>query len=150
MANEIIRARLQSPQDDQGNRQDIMVITDATSVIVDGENPGTTMSLKDKLKNMDDGIEDAKNSGSGLFFSRLVPDDGEDHLWGEIVTDYATADYQWVASTAETDGSLLVVSSSMSYEDYNPYTMIKLDELLAYSASLPFTEGDYVIKAPRT
>ena len=94
-------------------------------------------------------FEDAKNSGSGLFFSRLVPDDGEDHLWGEIVTDYATADYEWVASTADADGSLLVVSSSMSYEDYNPYTMIKLDELLAYSASLPFTEGDYVIKAPR-
>lgn len=151
MANEIIRARLQTPQDDEGNRKDIMVITDATSVIMDGENPETSISLKDKINKMEDEIEAAATSGgSSIYLSRLLPDDGNGHLWGEIVTDYATADYEWTTSTSETPGALLVVASSMSYDDYNPNTMIKLNELMAYDSTLPFVEGDYVIKSPKT
>lgn len=151
MANEIIRARLQTPQDDEGNRKDIMVITDATSVIMDGENPETSISLKNKIDDMEDEIEAAATSGgSSIYLSRLLPDDGNDHLWGEIVTDYATADYEWTASTSETPGALLVVASSMSYDDYNPSTMIKLNELMAYDNTLPFVEGDYIIKSPKT
>lgn len=151
MANEIIRARLQTPQDDEGNRKDIMVITDATSVIINGENPEETVTLKQQLDDMEDEIEAAATSGgSSLYLSRLAPDDSENHLWGEIVTDYATADYEWVASTSDTPGSLLVVSSSMSADEYNPNTMIKLNELKAYDDTLPFVEGDYVIKSLKT
>lgn len=151
MANEIIRARLQTPQDDEGNRKDIMVITDATSVIINGENPEETVTLKQQLDDMEDEIEAAATSGgSSIYLSRLLPDDGDAHLWGEIVTDYATADYEWTASTSETPGALLVVASSMSYDDYNPNTMIKLNELLAYDNTLAFVEGDYVIKSPKT
>jgi hypothetical protein len=83
MANEIMRARLQSPQDDQGNRKDIMLVTDVTSVLVDGSDPEASKTLDTLLEEIEEKVDtsvEKVNNASDIYTGKLVPSDSKSHL----------------------------------------------------------------------
>ena len=153
MANEIIRARLQSPQDDHGNRNDIMLVTDITSVIVDGTDPDNSDTLDNVITDMQEQIAstvEKVTNVADIRVAKLVPSGNKSHIWAEVLTDYSTADYKWnITSSSSVDGSLRVVPNTISEADFDPTTMITVNELLAYDPTLTVQAGMYAYKTQR-
>lgn len=153
MANEIMRARLQSPQDDEGNRKDIMLVTDVTSVVVDGTDPEASKTLDTLLEEMEEKIDtsvEKVNNAADIYTGKLVPSDSKSHLWVEVLTNYSEADYKWViTSSSAVSGSLLIVANTISDDKFDPTTMIKVNELLAYDNTLDPVAGNYAYKTTK-
>lgn len=153
MANEIMRARLQSPQDDQGNRKDIMLVTDVTSVVVDGTNPETSKTLDTLLEEIEEKVDtsvEKVNNATDIYTSKLVPSDSKSHLWVEVLTNYSKADYKWViTASSAVSGSLLIVPNTIADDKFDPTTMIKVNELLAYDNTLAPVAGNYAYKTTK-
>ena len=155
MANEIIRARLQSPQDDHGTRKDIMLVTDVTSVVVDGTDPEHSDTLDNVINDMQEAIETAVEkvtSATDIRISKLVPSGDKPHIWAQVLTDYWSpeTDYVWnITSSSTVPGSLEVVRDSIPDEEFNPTTMITVSELLAYDPLLSVQVGMYAYKTAK-
>lgn len=144
---EKMKARLQTPADENGKRKDISLITDTDAVLYGDNNQVLTEVIQNINQNIQKN-EEAIENASMLIVSALEPT--KRCLWAEI-TDPAIDrnDYTWTISASKTDGALKVVSDDISEDEFNPSTMIKLSE--AHAVGVFITEeqlakDDYYMK----
>jgi hypothetical protein len=146
-----MRARLQTPVDENGNRKDIALLTDVDSVMVD--NDTTLHTYLDGLKtSISDNTTRIDNAGV-MTISVLEPTNNG--IWAEIKNPSKDdVDYTYLVAAGEVStewaknwGARMIVADNA--DDYNSATMIKISELNAYDPDIDWEIGKYVYRWPK-
>lgn len=149
-----MRGRLQTPADDQGNRIDIAVLTDVDSVIYDEEQ--TLHEYLDGLQTTVDRHGSRIENSGQVVLSTMEPSatDTGFYLFAEINKPKKDeVDYRYEKYTALTEeliklyGAKKIVANGQ--ENFDPTTMIKLGDLMAYDDDEEWEVNTYVVKLPK-